>query len=279
MKEGEIHAEISCHFVLVAGHRRHEVAGQTDGRVQLSPNALSFGNQVVGTVSNPQIETVTVQSTSAAGVTFGNIAITGRNAADFTVQSDTCSGKQHLHRVLPDHDRVPPFGGRRTRRDGQHQLQRQRKPAELSLAGTGIPVTLTSIAIAPVDARLVSGSQLQLTAQGIYNDGTQKDITNDGELGRVPIRESRRSTRDWRPESAREKPQSLPTLRTLEAARPLRSSIRSRLRIQPAEHTPVGKAISPGVRVEVRDNGSPVENLAVTIDLGPNPPNPAELTR
>ena len=43
-------------------------------------------------------------------------------------------------------------------------------------------------------------------------------------------------------------------------------------------NTPVGKEISPGVTVQVRDNGSPVEDVPVTIDLGPNPPNPAELS-
>jgi hypothetical protein len=54
------------------------LAGQTNGGVQLTSGALSVGRHVVGTVSTPQMETATVQSNSAAGVTFGTVAITER---------------------------------------------------------------------------------------------------------------------------------------------------------------------------------------------------------
>src|SRR6266852_4463506 len=47
-----------------------------------------------------------------------------------------------------------------------------------TLHGVGIGLKLTSLVIGHSDPSVVSGRQLQLTAQGIYNDGTRKDITN-----------------------------------------------------------------------------------------------------
>ncbi len=55
--------------------------------VGLSPNALTFGNQVVGTTSAAQ--TVTVTNTGTAALTISSIAVTGTNASDFA-QTNNC---------------------------------------------------------------------------------------------------------------------------------------------------------------------------------------------
>src|SRR5271170_2932898 len=70
----------------------HSVAQGSRSSVQLSPGDLDFSSQVVGTASSPQIEAIIVQISNATGVTFNSIGLSGKDVADFTVQSDTCSG-------------------------------------------------------------------------------------------------------------------------------------------------------------------------------------------
>ena len=252
------------------------VAGQTNGTVQLSSGALSFGRQVVGAVTAPQVETVTVQSTSAAGITFGNIAITGPNAADFLALSDTCSGKNisigFCQIAIVFHPSAA--GGR----DAAVSVtdNASGSPQKFALAGTGVPVTLTSVAITPADPRLVSGSQLQLAAQGIYNDGTSKDLTKTASWESSDNRVA--TVKQGLAAGVRAGRVAITAaLGDVQGRTALIVDYEISFRIQP-DTTPVSKAISPGVKVQVRDNGSPVEILPVTIDLGPNPPNPAELS-
>jgi hypothetical protein len=54
-----------------------------------SPSSLSFGNQQVGTTSFEQF--VNVQNTGDADLVIGQVTITGSDASQFAVQSDTCS--------------------------------------------------------------------------------------------------------------------------------------------------------------------------------------------
>jgi len=58
----------------------------------LSPLTLTFGNQPVNTLSAPQ--TVTIANSGSANLIFGSGAVTvsGANAADFTIDANTCSG-------------------------------------------------------------------------------------------------------------------------------------------------------------------------------------------
>ena len=57
--------------------------------LKLSPASLNFGSEKVGKTSPPQQITVTNEATST--VTFGRIAVGGRDFKDFTLQSETCS--------------------------------------------------------------------------------------------------------------------------------------------------------------------------------------------
>ncbi|MEO8972891.1 MAG: N,N-dimethylformamidase beta subunit family domain-containing protein [Ktedonobacteraceae bacterium] len=55
--------------------------------VSLKPTSLSFGNQVVGTTSDPQ--TVTLTNSGNAALSISNIALSGTNAGDFA-QTNNC---------------------------------------------------------------------------------------------------------------------------------------------------------------------------------------------
>ncbi|HJT57984.1 MAG TPA: choice-of-anchor D domain-containing protein [Ktedonobacteraceae bacterium] len=55
-------------------------------RVNLSPTSVNFGNQNVGATSNPQ--TVTLVNKGSANLNISSMAITGTNAADFSLDSE-----------------------------------------------------------------------------------------------------------------------------------------------------------------------------------------------
>jgi len=63
--------------------------GGTGNAVTLSPSALNFSPQLVGTTSAGR--TVTVANHSTATLNFSGITITGTNAGDFVIASKTCN--------------------------------------------------------------------------------------------------------------------------------------------------------------------------------------------
>jgi hypothetical protein len=104
----------------------------TGPSVQLSAATLSFGSQVVGTSSAPLTETMT----GPQSVVFSGITLSGTNAADFTVQSNTCSGTSPATRwncqiTIVFH---PSGAGIRSAAVGIND-NRLRKPPDLPLAG------------------------------------------------------------------------------------------------------------------------------------------------
>jgi hypothetical protein len=242
--------------------------------VQVSPGDLSFGLQSVGAVSTSQIETVTVQGGSAAGVKFSNIALTGPNAADFTLQSETCTAASFAGTCQITLVFQPSSAGVRSATVNLND-NIPGSPQTFALQGTGGELKLTSVVVGPPSPSVVSLSQVQLTAQGNYNDGTQNDITN---------------TAIW---TSSDKKVATVQQGLVTGVRSGKAVIRAALQgiagstilgvqyqlvfIRQPSNTPVGKEISPGVTVLVRDNGRPVEYWPVLISIGPNPPNPAEL--
>jgi Abnormal spindle-like microcephaly-assoc'd, ASPM-SPD-2-Hydin len=63
------------------------LVGNSAPAVSLSPTALSFGNQNVGTTS--AVQTVTLTNTGTSALTINSIALTGTNTNDFA-QTNTC---------------------------------------------------------------------------------------------------------------------------------------------------------------------------------------------
>src|SRR5579862_2626555 len=55
--------------------------------LQLSPASLSFGVEVVGTTSSPQVETLT--NTGGSELVINGVAVAGTSATDFD-EKDTC---------------------------------------------------------------------------------------------------------------------------------------------------------------------------------------------
>ena len=56
--------------------------------IVLSPSALNFGDQILGTTSTPQ--TVSYQRVTGAGVTINSVSIGGSDTADFQISAETC---------------------------------------------------------------------------------------------------------------------------------------------------------------------------------------------
>lgn len=62
----------------------------TNAGISVTPSSLSFAAQTLLTASNPQ--TVTYQNNTTVPVQITNLAITGTNATDFSLASQTCQG-------------------------------------------------------------------------------------------------------------------------------------------------------------------------------------------
>ncbi len=245
----------------------------TGPSVQLSATGLSFGNQIAGSSSAPLMETVIGPSS----VVFSGISLSGPNAADFTVLTNTCSGTSpatgwNCQITIVFH---PTGAGIRSATVGIND-NAFGSPQTFTVQGAGIGIELTSVVVGPPSPSVVSGGQFQLSAQATYNDGSQKDVTSaaiwtssDSQVATVQLGLAtgiRAGKTTITAEFGNTKGQVS-----------LSVGYQILFSTQPGT-TPVSHAISPAVRVQVRDNGSPAENVLITIDLGPGPPNPAELS-
>ncbi len=253
----------------------HSAAQGSGSSVQLSPGDLAFGSQVIGSASAPLTETVTVTAGGPLGVIFGSISVSGTNVTDFAVQSDTCSGNTTYGNCQITLVFQPTAVGNRSAFVSVNDNV-SGSPQIFKLQGKGTALKLTSVVIGPPNPSVVSGTQIQLTARGTYNDGTQKDVTNAAvwsssnplvatvnqglttgfQVGKTFIKAALQGIADR---------QELDVQYQIVFTR------------QP-HNTPVSQEIAPGITVQVLDNGSLVANLTVTIDLGPNAPNPAVLS-
>jgi hypothetical protein len=266
---------VACTGALLLSCFPASLAAQGTGpSVQLSAPTLSFGNQIIGSSGVPLTETVTAQVIGTQAVIFGGISLSGKNAADFTAQSDTCSGTSRYSGETCQITVVfhPSGAGIRSAAISIND-NAGGSPQTFTLQGTGTELKLISVMVDPPDPNVVSGSRLQLTAQGTYNDGSRKDVTN---AATWTSSDSNVATVDHGLTTGIRAGKASITAALGEVADRASLAVEYQVffSIQPAT-TPVSKAISPGVRVQVRDNGRPVEDVPVTIDLGPNSPNPA----
>ena len=254
----------------------HSVAQGGGSSVQLSPGDLAFGCQVVGSDSAAMTETLSATYQGTQGVTFGSISVSGKDAADFIVQSDTCSGANLTSGSCQIGIVFQPtaVGNRSAVVSVNDNVSGS--PQIFKLQGKGTALKLTSLVIGPSNPSVVSGSQIQLTAQATYNDGTQKDVTNaavwtSSDTNVATVNQGLATGRHAGKASIKAALQGVADRQELDVQYQV-------VFIQQPDTTPVSQEISPGVMVQVLDNGSPVANLTVAIDLGPNAPNPAVLS-
>jgi N-acetyl-anhydromuramyl-L-alanine amidase AmpD len=127
-----------------AGNSPQTVAltGTGVSQVTLSPASLSFGNQADGTVSSAK--TVTLTNNTSAPLSISTPTITGTNAPEFSVYSNTCGTSVGGHASCKISVTFAPAtaGGKSatlTITDGATN-----SPQSVSLAGTGVvPVSVT----------------------------------------------------------------------------------------------------------------------------------------
>ena len=94
--------------------------------VQISPSALTFAAQSVGTASPSQ--TITLSSTGTSSVTINGITVTGPNAADFS-ENGNCSAVLGARRKLSSNRNFQTTRGREPLRLNFNLRQRRRQPA------------------------------------------------------------------------------------------------------------------------------------------------------
>lgn len=141
--------------------------GQT---VSLSPSALTFGNQTVGT-SSP-VRNVTLSDTGKAAVIF-SISIAGDYTQTNTCGTSVAAGKNCQVSVTF----TPSAGGTRT---GTVTIFNNAgtSPRAIGLTGSGDAVSLDSITVTPKSPMLPVGSTLQFSATGNYSNGTTQNISS-----------------------------------------------------------------------------------------------------
>jgi len=127
--------------------------------VLLSGSSLSFANQLVGTTSTAQAETVS--NTGTANLTISTVAIGGTNASDFAKRADTCSGAT----VTPNNTCTvsvtftPSATGSRSASLNLTD-NASNSPQMVSLRGTGMGVSLSATSLS-FGAQLMGSSSLK----------------------------------------------------------------------------------------------------------------------
>ena len=138
--------------------------------VSVSSQALSFGSQILATTS--AAKSVTLTNNQSIALTVASIVPTG----DFA-QTNTCgisvgpSGSCTINITFTPTAASTRTGAITTTDSANNS------PQVISLTGTGISASLTSITIAPSSPSLPANSQLQLAATGNYNNGTTQNLT------------------------------------------------------------------------------------------------------
>jgi hypothetical protein len=114
----------------------------------LSPNSLTFGNQVVGTTSAAQ--TVTVTNTGTAPLTINSIAVTGTNASDFAQTNNCPTGSNTLAIGASCNVNVTFDPGAAGSRSANLTLtdNANDSPQTAALSGTGV-ATAPGVALSP----------------------------------------------------------------------------------------------------------------------------------
>ena len=138
--------------------------------VNISPLSLDFGNQFVGSLSS---QPVTLSNSTKKVLNISSITATG----NFSVATSPCGttlgpGAQCVFYVVFSVSAAGPQAGLLSVNDDANNT-----PQKVKLAGNGVAVVLTSIAVSPAASTVPTGLSQQFTAIGTYNNGSSQDIT------------------------------------------------------------------------------------------------------
>lgn len=138
--------------------------------VDLSPNSLNLGSQIVGTTSGPSAVTLTNHLTTP--LTIFSITATG----DFAQSNNCGSALSPGHACTLKVTFTPTAVGTRT---GQLIVTdaAATSPQATNLSGTGSVSGLASISMAPTNPSIPVGLKQQFAATGFFKNGTVSDLT------------------------------------------------------------------------------------------------------
>src|SRR5882724_6111222 len=142
----------------------------TSAPVDLSPNSLNFGSQVVGSTSGVSAVSLTNHLSTMltmSGITTlgdftqtnncGNSVATGHSCTIKVTFSPTAIGTRSGQLIVSDNDST--------------------SPQSVQLSGTGSATGLSSISITPVNLTIPFGRQQQFAATGHFKNGSSADLT------------------------------------------------------------------------------------------------------
>ncbi len=138
--------------------------------VTVSPTAVVFANQRVGTASSPR--TVSITNRQTAPMTINSIATSGVFGQTNTCGSSLAAAASCSVAVVFNPTVVGPASGTLTITDSATT-----SPQVVALSGTGTVTNIVSIVITAPNPSVASGSKEQLKATATYGNGTTADIT------------------------------------------------------------------------------------------------------
>ena len=140
--------------------------------VALSPTSLSLGSVVLGLTSAVKQSTLT--NYQSVPLSIAGILVSG----PFSLSSGgTCSIQVAAKSTCTV--AVSYTATATTSQTGVMTINHDapNSPSTVNLSGTGTPVKLTSVGVSPSSATMPSGTSLQLTATGYYNNNTTQNLT------------------------------------------------------------------------------------------------------
>jgi len=138
--------------------------------VTISAATLAFGSQSVGLATAAQ--SVTVHNAMSTTLSFSSIAISGDYSLTNGCGSSLAAGASCSLSVVFK----PTVAGSRT---GTLTITDNAvgSPSKVTLSGTGVAVTLKSIALTPANPSVAKGKTQQIIATGTYSNNTTADLT------------------------------------------------------------------------------------------------------
>lgn len=144
--------------------------------VSLSPSTLTFVNQLVNTISPPQVVTLSNTGAGAIDLAISGITITGMNAADFT-QSNNCGATLTAGSTCTLNVTFKP-AATGARGASLNINSSNPQPLSVTLAGTGVAPVATALPMALSFGHLPVGTTSTAQTITLTNNGTSALIIN-----------------------------------------------------------------------------------------------------